>query len=261
MAQSFCKVELDSCDETGNIWVFVKQKLGAMRVDACTNEIKECFASETACGADFSKCIGMDLEAIIQICPADKLVVCKKDNPDFSFYDVSNMAMGIMLNMDTKLMNKCMEIVEAKMIEVCGDTKSCAPPFQEYNKSHFKSSVDFGAIALSDGAEWAKCKNKNADNSCAKFPQGGALLTDKYLESKKKILKTELEKIKGDLESANEKINMVISLVEDDPKVSWCVKGRDLKQAGGTSTSARYPTLTQGLRRVITEAGLEQFRK
>ena len=42
MARSFCKVEIDRCERMEPlIWGYVVDKLAAMRVDACTNEVKE----------------------------------------------------------------------------------------------------------------------------------------------------------------------------------------------------------------------------
>ena len=88
MARSFCKVEIDPCERMEPlIWGYVVDKLAAMRVDACTQEVKDCFTDETRCGTDFSKCIGMDYNYIHDICPIDKLVVCKANNPKFSMTD------------------------------------------------------------------------------------------------------------------------------------------------------------------------------
>ena len=63
MARSFCKVEIDPCERMEPlIWGYVVDKLAAMRVDACTQEVKDCFTDETRCGPDFSNCIGMDYD-------------------------------------------------------------------------------------------------------------------------------------------------------------------------------------------------------
>ena len=126
MARSFCKVEIDPCEKMEPmIWSYVSDKLAAMRVDACTTEVKECFTDETRCGADFANCIGMDYNYIHDICPLDKLVVCKANNPEFSMNDLDSMLMGLYLNIDNAALDKCQNLVESKMVEICGSTTDC----------------------------------------------------------------------------------------------------------------------------------------
>ena len=126
MARSFCKVEIDRCERMEPlIWGYVVDKLAAMRVDACTQEVKDCFTADTRCGENFENCIGMDYDYIHEICPVDSLVVCKANNPNFSIDDLDSMLMGLYLNIDNAAMEQCQNLVNAKMEEVCGSTTDC----------------------------------------------------------------------------------------------------------------------------------------
>lgn len=260
MARSFCKVELDECDETGKLWVFVKQKLAAMRTGKCADEVNECLTGENACGEDFGNCIGMDIAAVYELCPAEKLVVCKQDNPDFSISDIGGMIWGIMARLEDKLTAKCTEIAEKRMLEVCGELNDCAPPFQNDKTTHFLGAADFGRVGFSNGTEWSKCKENNAGAKCAAFPQAGTLLVDDYMETAGGAADAEKDRIKSDLRTAATRIDTVIGEIENDAKVSWCINGRDLGQIGGEGTTlARQPALTQRFRRVVAGAGLKKF--
>ena len=126
MARSFCKVEIDPCERMEPlIWGYVKDKLAAMRVDACTQEVKDCFTADTRCGENFQNCIGMDYDYIHDICPIDSLVVCKANNPEFSMDDLDSMLMGLYLNIDNAALDQCQELVDRNMAEVCGSTTDC----------------------------------------------------------------------------------------------------------------------------------------
>lgn len=126
MARSFCKVEIDPCERMEPlIWGYVEDKLAAMRVDACTQEVKDCFTADTRCGANFENCIGMDYDYIHSICPIDSLVVCKANNPAFSMDDLDSMLMGLYLNIDNAMIDQCQNLVDQKMAEICGSTTDC----------------------------------------------------------------------------------------------------------------------------------------
>ena len=94
MARSFCKVQIDPCERMEpQIWDYVVSKLAAMRVDACTQEVKDCFTAEDRCGENFQNCIGMDFKYIHDICSLDKLLVCKQAYPNFKMEDLDSMLM------------------------------------------------------------------------------------------------------------------------------------------------------------------------
>jgi len=116
-----------------------------MRVDACTNEVKECLTAEDRCGEDYTQCIGLDTDTIVRMCPFEKLVACadryKKETQDddenaskvkdINEYEdevynyVADIAQGIFLNIDNNFMTECQNALDDAMIKVCGDTENC----------------------------------------------------------------------------------------------------------------------------------------
>ena len=67
----------------------------------------------------------MDFNYIHDICPIDKLVVCKQANPDFKMSDLDSMLMGLYLNIDNKELEVCENRAEEIMVENCGSTNDC----------------------------------------------------------------------------------------------------------------------------------------
>ena len=166
MARSFCKVQIDPCVAMDSqIWEYVTDKLAAMRVDACTQEVKDCITDENRCGPDFMNCIGMDYEFVRNICPLDKLVVCKKANPNFSMDDIDSMISGLYLNIDNKALEQCQQLVENKMTEICDSTTDCnrfaaddtigtgsLRSQKDKNIYRVTGMISFGSIKVGDGS-------------------------------------------------------------------------------------------------------------
>lgn len=267
MARSFCKVELDPCEKMEPlIWGYVADKLAAMRVDACTAEVKECFTDETRCGADFSQCIGMDYDYIHKICPVDKLVVCKQNNPDFSMKDIDSMLMGLYLNIDNAALNQCQNLVNTKMAEVCGSTTDCnrfatddtlgtgsLRSVKDIDKYRVTGMISFGSIKMGES------QTKDA----------GKINIDDYMDEVRKhygesnavpganeimfTIEEELNNIAGT-------INRTIDMIESDPQIQFCVTGRSLDQITGTAgqTKARFPHLLDGVKMQIATSALRK---
>ena len=140
--KNLCKVELEPClnatggsydrPEESTLWPSVLAKLAAMRVDACTTEVKECIQSEDRCGKDYSKCIGLDTNIIVCMCPYEKLVGCQKiygkdETKGEEIYDaLARIVDGVLLNIDNNMLTTCQNKVEDAMTKVCGDAESCA---------------------------------------------------------------------------------------------------------------------------------------
>jgi hypothetical protein len=257
MVQSFCKIEMDDCDKDGNLWTYVKQKLAGMRTDRCAEEVRECFTSENACGADFSKCIGMGYKEMHEICPIDKLVVCKQDNTNFALSDVDDLIGGIMTSMDNKLQETCRNLIDEKMGEVCGGIDNCKSQFM--GRTEIESDIIWTTVPLSNGSQWVSCKNSDPNADCSEFMQSGIILVDEYVKNHSD---QNQESLKNDLSNAQAQIQSVIDMIEKDSKVSWCISGRDISQINGTDskTDARFPTMTQDIRGIIAISALDQFR-
>ncbi len=263
MARSFCKVEIDPCERMEpQIWAYVKDKLAAMRVDACTAEVKECFTDENRCGENFQNCIGMDYAYIHDICPIDKLVVCKQANPKFSMDDLDSMLMGLYLNIDNSALETCQNLVEEKMTEVCGSTTDCnkfaaddtmgtgSLQYQKDGGVHrLTGMISFGKVKVgmtTDDAGLIDIKDY------VKFLSESQAVPAQYVGVADSIL-YELENIQGT-------INRVVQMIEQDPKIQFCITGRNLEQITGKKeqTSARFPNLLNQVKMQIAIAALRQ---
>lgn len=266
MARSFCKVQIDPCERMEPlIWGYVVDKLAAMRVDACTAEVKDCIYSPDRCGPDFMNCIGMDWEFVHGLCPLDKLVVCKKNNPNFKMEDIDSMIMGLYLNMDNKALDNCQKLVEDKMMEICGSTTDCnkfatddtiGTGSLQYQKDsagvhRLSGMISFGQIKVGSGKDDA----------------GLIDISDYawYLLKNGYVYKTNLpyaDAVMYELENIQGTINRVVTMIEQDPKIQYCVTGRDLTQITGAdnarTTKARFPNLLNQVKMQIAIAALRQ---
>ena len=277
MARSFCKVEIDPCERMEPlIWGYVKDKLAAMRVDVCTQEVKDCFTDDTRCGADFSNCIGMDYDYIHDICPIDKLVVCKANNPNFSMDDLDSMLMGLYLNIDNQALTQCQDLVEKKMAEVCGSTTDCNKfaADETLGTGSLRSQKDgttyrvtgmisFGSIKMGDST------GKTIDNGeGGQIKLGpGELGVQEYLTQIRNrnasVANADgiMSSIEEELNNIVGTINRTIEMIEQDPQIQYCVNGRDLSQITGKSnqkTSGRFPNLLNQVKMQIAIAALRQ---
>lgn len=272
MARSFCKVQIDTCERMEPlIWGYVTDKLAAMRVDACTQEVKDCFTSEDRCGKDFSNCVGMDYNYIKDICPVDKLVVCKANNPKFSMDDLDTMLMGLYLNVDNAALDNCQNLVDKKMAEICGSTTDCNKfaSDQTIGTGSLRSQKDgdvyrvtgmisFGSINMGDSA------GKILDDGTRLAP--GEIGVSDYI-AKVKANNKGVDNYSGITASIEEELNNIsgtinrtIEMIEQDPEIQYCIKGRDLSQITGRSekTEGRFPNLLNQVKMQIAVAALRQ---
>ncbi len=277
MARSFCKVEIDPCERMEPlIWGYVVDKLAAMRVDACTQEVKDCFTADTRCGSDFSNCIGMDYEYIHDICPIDSLVVCKANNPSFSMDDLDSMLMGLYLNIDNAAMEQCQNLVDAKMAEVCGSTTDCNKfaaddtigtnslrSQKDGTTYRVTGMISFGSIKMGDDT------NQMVDNGNGKRVKLGpgeiavAEYINKIREKNAGVSNAEgiISSIEEELNNIAGTINRTIDMIEQDPEIQFCINGRDLSQItgkAGQKTSGRFPNLLNQVKMQIAIAALRQ---
>ena len=280
MARSFCKIQIEPCERMEpQIWDYVESKLAAMRVDACTQEVKDCFTSEDRCGPDFVNCIGMDFDYIHDICPIDKLVVCKQANPNFKMSDLDDMLMGLYLNVDNKALDNCQKLAEQKMVELCGSTTDCnAFAADEYigtnslksqkNGSVYRVTgmISFGSIEMGDAAQIGNTASKNS------LLKPGEISVSKYVSKLKQNYSGNknisdadgiISSIQEELNNIEGTINRTISLIESDQQIQYCINGRDLSQINGKGTSnnstvARFPNLLNQYRVAIAMSALRK---
>ena len=273
MARSFCKVEIDRCERMEPlIWGYVVDKLAAMRVDACTNEVKECFTADTRCGANFENCIGMDYDYIHDICPIDSLVVCKANNPAFSMDDLDSMLMGLYLNVDNAALDNCQNLIDAKMAEVCGSTTDCNRFASDdtIGTGSIRSQKDDNVYRVTGMISFGSIKMGMASTSVTddevKLKPGQIGVAD-YIETVR--LKNAgvpnaegiIAGIEEELNNIAGTINRTIEMIEMDPEIQYCVNGRDLSQITGKKgdkTVARFPNLLNQLKMQIATSALRQ---
>ena len=277
-----CKVPLNACGidatseaaaQQSDIWNFVLAALAAQRVDSCTTAVKECLTSADRCGKDYSQCIGLDLDSLKGLCPLEKLVACQdKSNgkEETVWEDFANIVQGIWLNIDNSMLTQCKNIVNKRMIEICGSSAECLA---------FEDDVYMGTDSLSshttkDGdhvieglisfgnVKIAKAQSKDDD---VKFGMYEVNIQDykKHLDegvSEERIS----NRVIGSLQTVATKIEQKIALLTQDPEVQLCVNGRDMKQIRGKEaekTSARFPNLLDSSILAIITAGLDQANK
>ncbi len=273
MARSFCKVEIDRCERMEPmIWGYVVDKLAGMRVDACTQEVKECFTADTRCGEDFSNCIGMDYDYIHDICPIDTLVVCKANNPNFSMSDLDSMLMGLYLNIDNAFVENCQNLIDAKMMEVCGSTTDCNSFVMDdlLGTGSLRSQKDGTTYRVTGMISYGSIKMGMASTNVTdnhKLLKPGQIGIADYLEQvrekNKDVPNAEniIATIEEELNNLAGSINRTIEMIEMDPKIQYCVSGRDLTHITGKEgekTQARFPNMLNQVKMQIATAALRQ---
>lgn len=277
MARSFCKVEIDPCERMEPlIWGYVVDKLAAMRVDACTQEVKDCFTADTRCGENFQNCIGMDYDYIHNICPIDSLVVCKANNPGFKMEDLDSMLMGLYLNIDNAALDQCQELVDRKMTEICGSTTDCnrfaaddtigggsVRTQKDGAKYRVTGMISFGSIKMGDSM--GRTKDEGADDVNVLGP--GEIGVQEYIaqirEKNADVPDADaiIATIEEELNNIAGTINRTIEMIEQDPEIQFCVNGRDLSQITGKKgqkTSARFPNLLNQVKMQIAVSALRK---
>lgn len=274
MARSFCKVQIDPCERMEPlIWGYVVDKLAAMRVDACTAEVKDCIYSPDRCGPDFMNCIGMDWEFVRGLCPLEKFVSCQKNGQKVSQNEIDSMIMGLYLNMDNKSLDNCQKLVEDKMMEICGSTTDCnrfatdetigkgsLRSVKDGNIYRITGMISFGAIKVGNGATTDDGKKLDWGKIGVADYMTNAGTANGNVPNKEEILET----IEMELTDISENVNRVIDMIASDPKIQFCVTGRDLSQIDPNSkrdsnmTVARFPNLLNQVKMQIALAALRQ---
>ena len=278
MARSFCKIQVERCEKMEpQIWAYVTDKLKAMRVDVCTEEVRSCFTAETRCGKDFKNCIGMDYDYVKQICPIDTLVVCKQANPAFSMDDLDSMLMGLYLNIDNAALDNCQALVDNKMAEICGSTTDCnrfasddvigtgSLRSQKIGTTYrVTGMISFGSIKMGDATDAYSATKLNDDTvSPGEIDVDDYITKIKELKDNKNIPNAEgiISAIEEELNNIAGTINRTIQMIEQDPEIQFCVNGRDLSQITGDKgdrTEARFPNLLNSVKMQIATAALRQ---
>ncbi|MFQ6703306.1 MAG: hypothetical protein ACLRFO_03865 [Alphaproteobacteria bacterium] len=321
-----CKIPLNACgidatSETAaaksDIWDFVVARLASMRVDSCTTEVKECLQSDDRCGKDYTQCIGLDTDAIIRMCPYDKLTGCQKVygeddiRGDAVYEELSTMVQGIMLNIDNAFLAECQVAADEAMIKVCGGTENCDALTVDENIGARSLEYKICEYTMSDSGldlDYAKCRtdvSQIQDSELGRVegststelgpvtPFAGVLdgtiywesvevaddgrlsSVDEYLakiDDAKNMSAQQKDRVKSELAVLQANIDAAINAIEADPKVQFCMTGREvqgMKRSDGEGKStrakigeksadaARFPELTKQMRSIIATSALK----
>jgi hypothetical protein len=260
------------------------------------------------CGKDYSQCIGLDNEFIVAMCPEDKLVACYKKygEDEVKVRDtLAQIASGILLNIDNDLLKACEQAVADAMLKHCGNgydcndslndelgTHSLTLRFCRQNGSDEYNDCRMSVDSITDielGRTTRDIDNKQVLNERYKFigVMSGEISWDKikvnqdangiediskYLDELRTIQhfdELSISTIKSELESMNEQIRHTIEIIEQDPRVAYCMTGRNLtglkdsdvfSQFVGKMNNPRFPNLTKNYRTSITSSMINAVR-
>ena len=277
---NLCKVPLNACGideksaEQSDVWDFVVARLAAMRVDACTTEVKKCLTDDDRCGADFNNCIGLDMTAIKEMCPLERLVSCQTatsngEDVDYaaSWDNIERIVRGIFLNIDNAMLTQCQAIVSERMIELCGDTMSCEIYGDDISvgmDSLASQQRTDGDYVISGLLSLNNLEIKQDPNTLDYYMD-----VDGYMNSISDAPEDIQKRIKITLDGIRNEVNRKISMLKSDPQVDMCINGRDMTQIRGgdasardkNRTTARFPALLGNYTYVIANSILDQAKQ
>jgi hypothetical protein len=279
--ESLCRVQIAPCQAAEpTIMSFVKARLAGMRVDACTESVKQKLQSDNICGSDYTQCIGLDLDAIESMIHTDSLVSCQENGNKKSMTDIRDMIQGILLGIDDSMLTACQAAVESKMTEICGDVYNCDAAFQndtqfgidgmaintdKADELHIIGLIDFSLLsnALKSTTTLVRSSSESTNegntttiiNTIKKWQLGNYTPTDggtKYINVSQ-----------ASANNVVSKINMIIGMLESDEKIKQCTQGRNMRQirgaaanGGSNTTEARFPNLLDSYILAIVDSGL-----
>lgn len=338
--EAACKVEIDPCKKSvPNIMTYVTARLASMRVDSCTREFKECLTSEDRCGADYTQCVGLDTDTIVEMCPVDKLPGCKydstgADNKDYVYKNLEKIATGIFLNIDNNMLSTCQKALDTAMLRVCGSTTECndlivdndlGARSLEYKVCAFESDKgidlnqcmvnidmitddDLGRNQIDAQGNDANVKIKQTKKNIAAIIDGliywdrvnigddGNIDTSDYFSNLEEndnnngaseqntggsmsglragshssrvanITSEQEKRVVSELNALQTSIQNAIKAIESDQTVAYCKDGREFQGYKRTlgakgNDKARFPQLTDQVRKIITASALSQFKE
>lgn len=279
--KSLCKVQLEPClaatggsydnPEASTLWNGLLSALAAMKVDACTQQVKECLTADTACGADYSNCIGLDTETIADMCPTDKLTACRDDSKfkntmgkkDQAVRDyVNNIAQGISLQIDNAQLATCQAALKTAMETYCGaeddcpnasvdthmfdglmdiqicktGTAQCSPDPHTFDKADvIKAQVFPRLVGRTDLSQL----NYSESFEQKKDDKGNVVKNVFYMADGMNV-SSDSDKngyatagLSQIAKSLNSSFNSKVAAIENDPKVSFCMTGRKVQTTDG----------------------------
>ena len=230
---------------------------------------------------------------------------------DAVYEELSTMVQGIMLNIDNAFLTECQAAADEAMIKVCGGTENCDALTVDENIGARSLEYKICEYTMSEKGldlDYAKCRT-NIDQIQDKelgrvegststglgpvTPFAGVLdgtiywesvqvaddgrlsSVDEYLakiDGAKNMSAQQKDRVKSELAVLQANIDAAINAIEADPKVQFCMTGREVQgmkrtDAEGKSTrtrigeksadAARFPELTKQMRSVIATSALK----
>ncbi len=267
--KSLCKVQIDPCVAAEPLILdFVYARLAAMRVDACTNDVKNCLQDDDRCGKDYTQCVGLDLASIKDMCPLEKLVGCQKNGELNSIDELDNILQGIYLGIDNALLQQCQDAVTEQMIELCGDTMTC----DAFNDDEFMGTESLASYINNDGdhvieglISFGNVQVTKAESTDDNIKFGTYEININDYKSHLDRSDPNVMRVVGALESVATKINQKIAVLSQNPTIEMCVTGRNMSQirgnnnvVRGSTTTARFPHLLDEAVLAIISSGLDR---
>lgn len=264
--RSLCKVQIDPCVSAEPLIMdYVYARLSSMRVDSCTTEVKECLQSDDRCGSDYSKCVGLDTDTIIRMCPYDKLTGCQKVysstkvgndiRGDAVYEELSTMVQGIMINIDNNMLSQCQKAADEAMIKVCGSTDDCNGlavddgigsrsleyKICQYSGNNNDMSIDYNLCRsdisqindneLRNNVPFASVLDGTIYWEDVDFDDNGKLKSvDDYLSKLgSSLTDSETQKVQTEFGVLQKSIDTAVNAIESDPTVQYCMTGREVR--------------------------------
>ena len=290
--RSLCKIQIDQCVAAEPLILdYVYARLASMRIDACTKEVKSCLTDDNRCGKNYVNCIGLDTDTIINMCPSEKLTACNTDDKGKTlsqpevYANIENIITGIMLNIDNSFLVQCQNAANEAMIKVCGDSEDCnglaidnsiGSRSLEYKICEYTD--DAGGLAINYNA----CRKDISQIQDVELGRGVGVIkpfvsvldgtiyweTVQYAEDGTISLpevtgatREQTERVKSELANLQNSINNAIKAIEADPKVQFCMTGRQVQglseRTFGRANAARFPNLTSQMRMIIAQAAVK----
>ena len=230
---------------------------------------------------------------------------------DAVYEELSTMVQGIMLNIDNAFLTECQAAADEAMIKVCGGTENCDALTVDENIGARSLEYKICEYTMSEKGldlDYAKCRT-NIDQIQDKelgrvegsdstelgpvTPFAGVLdgtiywesvqvsddgrlsSVDEYLakiDGAKNMSAQQKDRVKSELAVLQANIDAAINAIEADPKVQFCMTGREVQgmkrtDGDGKSTrtrigeksadAARFPELTKQMRSIIAMSALK----
>ena len=231
---------------------------------------------------------------------------------DAVYDELSTMVQGIMLNIDNAFLTECQAAADEAMIKVCGGTENCdgltvdenigARSLEykicEYTMSKAGLDLDYAKcrtdISQIRDSELGRVEGSSSTQLGPVTPFAGVLDGTIYWESvqvgddgrlssveeylakidtAKNMSEKQKERVKSELAVLQANIDAAINAIEADPKVQFCMTGREVQgmkrtDAEGKSTrtrigdksAARFPELTKQMRSIIATSALKKAK-